>query len=272
MTEKFIITGIKRVILIDKNEYKDKITKFTTPLPSNELILHLSGESTVNFNGKVLKCHKNIIRFLPKGEVNKYIVDRAEHGDCIDIFFDTNIPISSSAFVIEPKNHTTITKLFKKIFSVWVAKNDGYYFECIGLLYQIFAEIKKQNYIPKNQYEAIKPAVDYINANFTIKKISIPNLAKLCNISESYLKKLFIKKYGVSPVKYIIGLKINYACDLLLSEMYTIQQISEICGYNNSHFFSRQFKEYIGISPTVFINKYKYSKQNFNFLFINHNH
>ena len=92
------------------------------------------------------------------------------------------------------------------------------------------------------------------------EKISVPFLAKECGISESYLKKIFIKKFGISPIKYIIQLKINYACDLFRSELYTVSQIAQMCGYDNVYYFSRQFKEYTGVTPTEFKNKYKSSK------------
>ena len=120
--------------------------------------------------------------------------------------------------------------------------------------------MQKEIYIPEKQYKAIKPAIEYITENFLKDKISVTELAKLCNISEPYLKKLFIKKFGVSPIKYIVQLKINYACDLLKSKRYTILQVAVNCGYSSISFFSRQSKEYVGISPTQFIDKYKSSK------------
>ena len=150
--------------------------------------------------------------------------------------------------------------LFKKIFSVWVSKNDGYYFECMSLLYRIFAQMQKQNYIPLNQYNTIKPAIEYIEKNFLTHKISVPYLASLCQISEDYLQKLFIKRFGISPIKYIIQLKLNHASDLLLSEQFSVTQVAELCGYENVYYFSRQFKEHIGVTPTVFIRRYKSSK------------
>lgn len=256
----FIITKIHRVILVGRDEYKEKTISFTNHLTSHELIFHFSGKSTVRFNGKTLKCEKDVIRFLPKGENNEYLVEREECGECIDIFFDTDLPISEEAFVLNPHNNAAIETLFKKLFFLWVSKNEGYYFECISLLYKIFAEIQKQNYIPEKQYQTIKPAIDYISENFLNTKIPMTYLANRCQISESYLNKLFMKKFGIPPVKYIIQLKINYACDLLRSELYTITQIAEICGYSNVYFFSRQFKEYMGISPSAFLEKYQSSK------------
>ena len=261
MNNKFSITDINRVILVGKDEYKEKVISFSKNSNfKNELIYHLSGKSIVVFNGKQLETTEDTIRFLPAGETNEYTVDRIERGECIDIVFDTNMPITDEAFVLNLKQSEKIKSLFKKIFSAWVAKNDGYYFECISIIYKIFSELQKKNYIPESQFNSIKPAIDYIERHFLDKKITTEELASCCAISYPYIKKLFVKKFGVPPIKYSIQLKINYACDLLKSELYTISQIAEICGYNDIYFFSRQFKEYMGLSPTDFINKYKSSK------------
>ena len=258
MNNKFAITDIKRVILVGKDEYKEQVISFTSNKTCcNELIFHLSGESTVFFNGKQLDVQKDTVRFLPQGEIHEYIVKRKERGECIDIFFNTDIPVTNEAFVLKLNQSEKIKSLFKKIFSVWVAKGDGYYFECVSIIYKIFAELQKKNYIPENQFVSIKPAIDYIEKHFLDKKITAEELTLCCTISYPYIKKLFVKKFGVPPIKYSIQLKINYASDLLKSELYTISQISEICGYNDIYFFSRQFKEYMGLSPTDFINKYK---------------
>ena len=261
MNNKFAIIDIKRVVLVGKDEYREQVISFTSNKTCcNELIFHLSGESTVFFNGKQLDVKKDTIRFLPQGEIHEYIVKRKERGECIDIFFNTDIPVTNEAFVLKLNQSEKIKSLFKKIFSVWVAKGDGYYFECVSIIYKIFAELQKKNYIPESQFNSIKPAIDYIEKHFLDKKITAEELTLCCTISYPYIKKLFVKKFGVPPIKYSIQLKINYACDLLKSEVYTISQISEICGYNDIYFFSRQFKEYMGLSPTDFINKYKSSK------------
>jgi AraC-like DNA-binding protein len=62
------------------------------------------------------------------------------------------------------------------------------------------------------------------------------------------------------PSKYIIQMKINFATELLRSGLYSITQIADMCGYETPYFFSRQFKEYVGLSPTDFAEKFKVSK------------
>lgn len=260
MEEKFLITEIDRIIFVGEEEYTERKTVFGHNITSNELIFHFSGKATVYFNDKVLKTGPDIIRFLPEGKTTKYEVVREKSGACIDICFKTDRPISDEAFTLDVNGNKKLAALFKKIFSVWVAKSDGYYFECTSLLYKIFAELQKQNYIPEKQFVHIKPVADYINENFLSKNITLQELISLTDISYSYLKRLFIKRYGLPPKKYIIQLKINHACDLLKSDMYTVTQISEICGFRDVYFFSRQFKEYMGLTPTEYISKYNSSK------------
>jgi len=261
MNNKFLITAINRIVMVGKNEYAEKKTTFTHNLKCNELIFHFSGESTVYFGDKTMHITKDTVRFLPKGNHSKYIVERKAFGECIMIAFDSSVLISDEAFTINPQNAVAIGNLFKKIFAVWVSKNEGYYFECISLLYKIFAELQKKNYIPQNQYNLIKPAIEYIEENFLRSKISVPYLANKCGISEVYLKKLFIKKFGMPPTKYTIQLKINHACDLLRSECYSITQVANLCGYEDVYYFSRQFKNYVGVTPSAFEQRQNSNKQ-----------
>lgn len=260
MEQNFLITGISRVILVGKYEYPDMVLRFRNHLDHNELIYHFSGRSTVKFNGETLFCEPDTVRFLPQGPNRYYEVIREERGDCIDIYFDTDIPLSATAFAVKVRNNSRISGLFRKLFLLWVAKNDGYYFACMSLLYKIFSELQKQTYLPENQYKALQPALDYIHEQFLSTKISVPHLAALCGISESYLKKLFVKKFGIPPIKYIIRLKINYACDLLRTRQYTVSQVAAMCGYSNVYYFSSQFKEAMGVSPLAFAGNYVSSR------------
>ena len=260
MEEKYVITEIKRVIMVGKEEYPERMTSFGHTLDCNELIFHFSGYVTVYFDDLVLETKPNMIRFLPKGVTKRHDVVRHESGDCIDIFFQTDRPLSPQAFIKNASQSEKLSTLFKKIFSTWVSKKEGYYLESVSLLYLIFAEMQKDKSIPKLHKSKIAPAMEMIHSNFLTQIFSLKDLAAACNMGESYFQKLFKELYGISPKKYIIQLKINHACDLLRLERYTVTQIAELCNFSDIYFFSRQFKEYLGISPTDFINKYKSSK------------
>lgn len=260
MEKDFVITGISRVIYVGKEEYTAQKTQFMHPLHHNELIFHLSGKAQVRFNGKVLPTEANTLRFLPQGENWEYIVEREEHGDCIDVFFDADRPVSQEAFVRQLRENSGLDTLFRRIFSVWVGREEGYKFECMSILYRIFARLQDESYIPAQQYQVIRPAVEYIGEHFLDPELSVEALAAGCGVSDSWLRRLFIARFGVPPKKYILQRRINYACDLLRSGLYSVTQIAELCGCGSVYFFSRQFREYMGLSPTEYVKKYRSSK------------
>ncbi len=260
MEKNFVITKILRIVMVGKDAYPDGLASFSPHMRCNELIFHFSGQVTVFFGDQVLKTQANTIRFLPKGEGSRHHVVINEPDECIAIAFLSDIPISAEAFVLDASQKQALGALFRRIFAAWMAKEDGSYFECVSLLYKIFAEMQKQSYSPYDHYKKIKPAVDAILEGFLQEDISVESLAQKCNMSPSYFKRLFKEKYGVPPKKYMIRLKIDHACDLLRTECYTVTQIAEICHFSGVYFFSRQFKEYMGITPTEFVKKYKSAK------------
>jgi AraC-like DNA-binding protein len=261
MKEQFVVYDINRIIFVGQDEYPERIITFSNKkLFYHELIYHFSGESVVYFNDERLPTPPNSIRYLPLGDCTKYTVERIEKGDCIDIFFTSNIPLNDRACVWQVKNGK-IGTLFKKIFTIWVQKDEGYYLECVSLLYKILAEMQKTSYLPDAQFNKIKPAVEYIQNNFlSQEEITAEKLAKTCGISYSYIKRLFSLKYKISPKRYILQLKMNYACDLLRHEEHTVSQIAEICGYKDLYTFSHQFKIEFGVSPSEFRKNYTSSK------------
>ena len=260
MNFDFNIINIHRVILVGKEEYKEQVTEFKGKLKHNELIFHLSGNAKVKFNGIELLTAPGTVRFLPKGELYEYRVERIERGECIDVFFDTDTPVSDEAFVLDGSKREILEPLFKKIFCAYVAKDDGYRFECISLLYKIFSELQKSSYIPESKYRLIKPALDIIRTDFLERDIHTPELAAASGISESYLKQLFGERFGVSPKKYIIQMKINYAAELLSLGEYGVATVATMSGYSDLGLFSRQFTKYMGISPSGFMKRYRSSK------------
>ena len=260
MEQNFTIIKIDRVILVGKEEYPDQKIAFHGRLNSQELIFHFSGQATVFFDDLVLETTPNTIRYLPQGEIKKYEVIRHLRGECIVVYFQSDVPLSPCAFVINIQQNEKIGGLFRRIFATWVSKDEGYYFQAVSLLYRILSEIQKSNYQPKLHSQKIEPALNMIHNDFLKTDFSLNTLATACKMSESYFQRLFKEKYGISPKRYIIQLKINHACDLLRLEYYTVSQIAEMCNFTDVYFFSRQFKEYVGITPTQFIQKYKSGK------------
>lgn len=80
-------------------------------------------------------------------------------------------------------------------------------------------------------------------------KITLPDLAEKANISPRHFTRLFSETYKTTPINYIMNLRIQYACSLLKKSNLSISDIAFESGFNDSNYFTRQFKHFYGISP-----------------------
>lgn len=100
--------------------------------------------------------------------------------------------------------------------------------------------------------EHIQKALEYIKGNFD-KNISLSDVAEVCNISCEHLSRIFVKETGSSFSRFITLLRLKKAEKLLRTrDDLTVAAISAKCGFNDSNYFSSQFKKIYKISPSQF--------------------
>ena len=256
LNKKLVITNIKAVILYDTSNFATH-ESYCPNLPFCELIYTLDGENSVHFAGQNATEKGDCIRYLPKGNRpngSKYTLDIRKPGKCIDVYFDTNSDIPQEMLIFDFHHTQTVRNLFLKMQKIWYARHDDYYHKCMSLMYTVLSELEQmdRSYLPDQKYSIIKPAIEYIDRHFLSGDIDCTLLSDLCGVSYSYFKRLFIMKYQLSPVKYITKKKISYACDLLVSNKYSVSDVAFMTGYNDVFYFSRVFKENTGMSPSEF--------------------
>ena len=80
------------------------------------------------------------------------------------------------------------------------------------------------------------------------KNLTVDELADLCGMSTSNLKKVYSMYSVFSTHKYFVKLKIARAIDML-EEGYNVTEISDRLGFNNQNYFSIVFKRETTMSP-----------------------
>ena len=86
--------------------------------------------------------------------------------------------------------------------------------------------------------------------------IRIEDLARIANLSISQLQRKFKKTYNATPVQYINKLRIHQACEMLKDGNLSVTQIAYDCGFGSSSFFSTQFRQALGESPSDYRRKF----------------
>lgn len=104
--------------------------------------------------------------------------------------------------------------------------------------------------IPYRLGKAFSYMETHINEN-----LSIPRLAEMAGMSESSLLRAFKKIAGISPTRYHQKLRVKRAAWYLKYSDYSIMEISDLMGYNDSNYFARQFRSIQGVSPTLYRKK-----------------
>lgn len=96
--------------------------------------------------------------------------------------------------------------------------------------------------------ESIQSAARYIMDNYNTN-ITLTQVADLVNMSSTYFSKKFKEVTGFGFKEYLLNLRINKACELLLETKYSITEIAYESGFNDSNYFGDVFKKNKGISP-----------------------
>ncbi len=98
--------------------------------------------------------------------------------------------------------------------------------------------------------------VDYIENNLT-EDLNTETLAKKANFSSRHFLRIFASVFNTTPKQYILNLRMNQACKLLLNSNLSISAIASSCGYPDSSYFARLFFEKYEQSPRMYRNRAK---------------
>jgi AraC-like DNA-binding protein len=79
--------------------------------------------------------------------------------------------------------------------------------------------------------------------------VTVRQLTQVAGMSESTLMRTFRNMMNRSPMDYLIRLRVARACDLLQHGDMRVTEVAYECGFNDSNYFSRQFRRIMGKTP-----------------------
>ena len=154
-----------------------------------------------------------------------------------------------------PESSFSFENLFLRLYHAYTKKEIGFAHECRSLFHEIILRIERETKadLMESDNGGIVPALEMIHERFTDPQLTVTQLAKSCNMSETHFRNLFRRHSGASPLQYINGLKRQYAVELLRSRYYTVSEVAERCGFANPYYFSLFIKRLTGRSPSDFV-------------------
>ena len=98
----------------------------------------------------------------------------------------------------------------------------------------------------------INRSIEYMHQNIT-EKLTLSILANFAGMSISNYTRTFRKEIGLSPIDYLIEMRLEIACRLLLDERLPLKEIAARCGFTSHAHFSASFQKKYKISPTEYL-------------------
>ena len=103
-------------------------------------------------------------------------------------------------------------------------------------------------------YERINTILKFIHDNYN-EKLTNLSLGEKFGFHPNYISFL-IKSYTGTPLhKYIMNVRISHAIHMLDGGQTSIGEIAESCGFCDIFYFSRIFKQHVGLSPLEYRGK-----------------
>ena len=99
--------------------------------------------------------------------------------------------------------------------------------------------------------QRIQETIAFVAANLSAE-VSLAELAHLARLSVSRYTAAFRKGTGCSPTEYFNRLRVQRACEMLRTTTISIREIARQTGYPDPYYFSRAFKQQVGLSPAAF--------------------
>lgn len=85
--------------------------------------------------------------------------------------------------------------------------------------------------------------------NHYAEPIGVAALCRIAHLSRSTLFRAFRRSTGLTPLEYLIRLRVRRAGELLRHSQLAIKEIAAQTGFRDSNYFSRQYRRVTGESP-----------------------
>jgi len=105
-------------------------------------------------------------------------------------------------------------------------------------------------------YREMDEAVTYVLHHYA-EPIEVARLAELTHLSVSQFDRRFKRLYQMTPMQYVLRVRINAACQALSTSDRTIAEIAQGCGFYDQSYFTKQFRRQLAQTPTEYRARYQ---------------
>lgn len=226
-------------------------TEYTIAAENNEDITMLAFCFNEDFVTDFVNYHRNTSQSLLdefgiydiKGERPEFPLHTLLVNERIEQNIQNILDVKAKHGVEEVDDYSIFNKILSLIFG-----------ECDSILKSFDHQdvVKKSTKV--ELYKRLSIARDYIQAHFT-EDVNLNELSKVACLSPYHFHRAFKQTFGITPKKFVTGLRIERAQWLLLNRPMSVQRVCHEVGFRDVSSFTRLFAGYAGSTPSIFRNE-----------------
>lgn len=196
-----------------------------------------------------------------------YQRDRTGEADPFQVYFAHILPFGPDAHDLSSKlaqawplklsllHRPEFVGLFERLFQAFATRPPRYSLTVKGLTLQVlevvFEELQSLSTGKRpHAHLGLLRAKAFIETNYT-GDVRLEDIAAACDLSPSHLSALFARHLGVSPIEYLLQVRVREA-KMLLARGVRVKEAALKVGCHSQHYFCRLFRKRTGLSPTQF--------------------
>ena len=240
------------IILIAKKNIRDEKCANKKEEEETNIVKYIYA----HLNEKLTLNKLSVIFFMSESSISKYLEevtgfmfnDLLRHmriSKALNLLVYTDLNIEEIAHLVGFVDGAHISNLCSKHLKMSPNK----YREKYKDMYQIFNEKEQQ---------LVSDVIKYIYENYT-KELTINDVTEKFNITDTKLNKILMSYSGKRFIEFLNALKIDKACEMLLTTDKSVIDISFELGFNTVKTFNNNFTKLKNMSPTDFRKTVKHS-------------
>lgn len=220
----------------------------------------VSGEGTLEIQGKKLPVRQNQLFIVPAGEVSTYRASERNPWKYCWIgflgiqsgqFLSTLMHCGQKGFVLDCGDAAFYEKQIEALLNIsgkrvsTLLRSNGMMYGIIGMLLEELEADDPKDWDLSIPYQARQ----YMELHYH-DNLLISDVADAVGVHANYLSNLFQAQYHMSPKQYLSNLKIKKARELLLYTDHPIYIVANSVGFSDPLAFSKFFRRMTGVSPS----------------------
>lgn len=161
---------------------------------------------------------------------------------------------------LSPTEMTDVTAMIAQLEHEVKSKQPGYRFQACAHLMTLLTYISRSYSQPDRHTDRplfhMGEVLSFIEQHYK-EAITIGQLTKRAHMSESTLTRTFKRVLNRSPIEHVIHVRVQKSAEFLKQGDVRITDAAYECGFSDSNYFSRQFRQVLGVSPKDYRARYR---------------